>query len=91
MKIKPNISGDLYEIFSIAYQPMANTSTTPVAISNEFKNLKDYLNKVHDIPDSCFKDFKRIIFITNTIIQESIELNQNLEQQYQAEYKESHA
>ncbi|NCI78937.1 hypothetical protein [Acinetobacter kanungonis] len=84
-------SGDLYEAYSLAYEQMADTSTMLGAISNEFKNLKDYLSKVYDIPDSCFNDLKRIIAITNTMIQESADFNQNLEQQYQNEYEESQA
>ena len=84
-------SGDLYEAYSLAYEQMANTSTMLGAISNEFKNLKDYLCKVYDIPDCCFNDLKRIIAITNTMIQESADLSQNLEQQYQAECEESQA
>lgn len=84
-------SGDLYEAYSLAYEQMADTSTMLGAISNEFKNLKDYLGKVYDIPDCCFNDLKRIIAITNTMIQESADLSQNLEQQYQAEHEESKA
>ena len=84
-------SGDMLEAYTLAYEQMADTSIMLNAVSNEFKNLKNYLGKVYDIPDSCFNDLKRIIAITNTMIQESAELNQNLEQQYHAEYEESKA
>lgn len=84
-------SDDLCEAYSLAYEQMSDTSIMLNAVSNEFKNLKDYLGKVYGIPDSCFNDLKRIIAITNTMIQESAELNQNLEQRYQAEYEESKA
>ncbi len=84
-------AGDMLEAYTLAYEQMADTSIMLNAVSNEFKNLKNYLGKVYDIPDSCFNDLKRIIAITNTMIQESAELNQNLEQQYHAEYEESQA
>lgn len=89
-KQKPTYSsGDMLEAYSLAYEQMADTSTMVGAISNEFKSLKEYLSKVYAVPDTCFNDLKRIIAITNTIIQESAELSQNLEKQYQAEYEES--
>lgn len=81
----------MLEAYTLAYEQMADTSIMLNAVSNEFKNLKNYLGKVYDIPDSCFNDLKRIIAITNTMIQESAELNQNLEQQYHDEYEESQA
>ena len=84
-------AGDMLEAYTLAYEQMADTSAMLNAVSNEFKNLKNYLGKAYNIPDSCFNDLKRIIAITNTMIQESAELNQNLEQQYHAEYEESQA
>ena len=84
-------AGDMLEAYTLAYEQMADTSIMLNAVSNEFKNLKNYLGKVYDIPDSCFNDLKRIIAITNTMIQEFAELNQNLEQQYHDEYEESQA
>ena len=82
-------TGDMLEAYTLAYEQMADTSAMLNAVSNEFKNLKNYLGKAYNIPDSYFNDLKRIIAITNTMIQESAELSQNLEQQYQAEYEES--
>ena len=84
-------TGDMLEAYTLAYEQMADTSAMLNAVSNEFKNLKNYLGKAYNIPDSCFNDLKRIIAITNTMIQESAELNHNLEQQYHAEYEESKA
>ncbi|WP_180024064.1 hypothetical protein [Acinetobacter sp. YH1901134] len=84
-------SSDLYEAYSLAYEQMADTSTMLSVISKEFKSLKEYLGNTYDIPDSCFNNLKRIIAITNTMIQESADLSQNLEQQYQAECEESQA
>lgn len=84
-------TGDMLEAYTLAYEQMADTSAMLNAVSNEFKNLKNYLGKAYNIPDSCFNDLKRIIAITNTMIQESAELNHNLEQQYHAEYEESQA
>ena len=84
-------AGDMLEAYTLAYEQMADTSIMLNAVSNEFKTLKDYLGKAYNIPDRYFNDLKRIIAITNTMIQESAELNQNLEQQYHAEYEESQA
>ena len=84
-------AGDMLEAYTLAYEQMADTSILLNAVSKGFKNLTNYLGQVYDIPDSCFNDLMRIIAITNTMIQESAELNQNLEQQYHAEYEESQA
>ena len=85
--LKSYDAGDMLNAYSLAYEQMADTSIMLNAVSNEFKNLKDYLGKAYDIPDSCFNDLKRIIAITNTIIQESAEFNQAQEQQYEKEWE----
>lgn len=89
--LKTYNAGDMLEAYALAYEQMADTSAMLGAITNEFKRTKEYLNNVYDIPETCFSDLKRLIAISNTMIQESAELNQNLEQQYQAEYEESQA
>lgn len=84
-------AGDMVDAYELAHEQMADTGVMLNAISNEFKSLKDYLSKAYGIPDSCFSDLKRIIAITNTMLQDSAELNQGLKQKHQAECRESQA
>ncbi len=80
-------SGDLYEAYSLAYEQIADIGVMLKAISSEYKNLTSYLEQIYNVPDTCFGDVKRLIHLTNTMLDSSAELSQNLEQKYEAEYE----
>ena len=85
--LKTYDAGDMVDAYSLAYEQMADTSVMLGAIANEFKRTKEYLSNVYNIPESCFNDLKRLIAISNTMIQESAEFNQAQEQQFEKEWE----
>ena len=80
-------AGDMVEAYLLAYEQMADTSVMLGVIANELERTKEYLSNVYNVPELCFNNLKRIIAITNTIVQESAEFNQVQEQQYKTEWE----
>lgn len=84
-------ANDVSEGYVLAYEQVSDLAVMLDAISSKYNTTAEYIQKVYNVPESVFKDFKRLIGITNTLLDESIEFSKTQKEQYQAEYEESQA
>lgn len=72
------------EGFALAYEQVSDLAAMLNAVQSEHEKMIEYLQKVYAIPESVFRDSKRLIRITGELIDQSLEFSQGQENQYKS-------
>ncbi|MHA3098399.1 hypothetical protein [Acinetobacter brisouii] len=79
-------ASDVAEGYALAYEQVADVAAMLDAIHNKHDKIVEYVQSVYNVPESVFKELKRLFHITDGLIQESMEFSKTQEDQYQQEY-----
>ncbi|MFH7764609.1 hypothetical protein [Acinetobacter sp. BSP-28] len=75
-------AGDVAKGYACAHAELLDFAAMLTAIDNENENLIELLQKVHSIPAHVFRDLKRLIGITGTMLDRSLEFIEDQESHY---------
>lgn len=87
--IKTYSPADLSEAHTLGYEQLADVGALLSAVISEFKTTKNYLNQTYKVPESCFGNLKRLLAITNVLLDDSADHSQSLANRYEQELKNS--
>ncbi|MBE4724571.1 hypothetical protein IHV21_20450 [Acinetobacter baumannii] len=89
--IKTYDASDVSEGYALAYEQVADLAVMLDSIRSKYEKTAEYLQQVYSVPESVFKDLKRLLSITDSIIDENLEFSKAQEDKFQKEYEESQA
>ena len=75
-------AGDVAKGYACAHAELLDFAAMLTAIDNENENLIELLQKVHFIPAHIFRDLRRLIEITGTMLDRSLEFIEDQENEY---------
>lgn len=75
-------AGDVVKGYACAHTELLDFAAMLTAIDSEHEKNMEYLQRVHNIPEAIFRDLKRLIGITGTMLDRSLEFIEDQESHY---------